>query len=59
LSGWSVQDAHNGGATIKGDGGKFDVTRGTLVPGLGRVTNVRQRGSRWIVVTDKGTIVQR
>ncbi len=64
LSGWTVRSAwsaHNpreGRAMLSGQNGTFEVAAGTLVPGLGRVESVRQRASRWIVVTEKGTISQ-
>jgi hypothetical protein len=59
LSGWSVQDGQFDHAVIAGQGGRYSVWPGTMVPGLGRVVSVRQRGSRWMVVTDKGVILQR
>src|SRR6202521_1885612 len=59
LSGWSVQDARRGAATITGHSGTYEVTPGTVVPGIGRIASVRARGNHWVVVTDKGVIVQR
>jgi chromosome segregation ATPase len=58
LSGWSVT-ANGDSVLITGAGGTFEAKAGTVVPGLGRVADVRQRGARWIVVTDKGVIAQR
>jgi hypothetical protein len=58
LAGWSVRDAQRGAAIITGHGGTYEVTPGTIVPGIGRVASVRPRGNTWIVVTDKGIIVQ-
>jgi hypothetical protein len=59
LAGWSVRDARRGSARITGHGITYRVKRGTVVPGIGRVSGVRARGDRWIVVTEKGIIVQR
>jgi hypothetical protein len=59
LTGWSVQEAQDGAAKITGYTGTYEVTSGTFVPGIGRVSGVHQRANRWIVETEKGTIVQR
>jgi hypothetical protein len=58
VAGWSVQDGQFDHAVIAGQGGRYAVWPGTVVPGLGRVVSVRERGGRWVVVTDKGTITQ-
>jgi len=59
VSNWSVDWAGTEGAVVSGDGGTLAVSPGSVIPGLGRVASVRQRGERWIVVTDKGVIAQR
>jgi hypothetical protein len=56
VNGWSVQDAQFDRAVIAGHGARYTVWPGAIVPGLGRVVSVRERGGRWTVVTDKGTI---
>jgi hypothetical protein len=58
VAGWSVQDGQFDRAVIAGAGARYAVWPGTFVPGLGRVISVRERGGRWTVVTDKGTITQ-
>ena len=58
VSGWSVTNVQNGGAIVTGERGIFEVRPGSIIPGLGQVASVRQRASGWIVVTDKGIIVQ-
>jgi len=58
VNGWSVQDAQFDHAIIAGQGARYAVWPGAIVPGLGRVVSVRERGNRWVVVTDKGTITQ-
>ena len=37
-----------------GEGSQLQVAVGDPVPGYGRVTAIQQRGSSWIVQTDKG-----
>lgn len=59
LTGWSVRGLDGGKAAIAGRGTTYWVTPGSYVPGLGRINNVRQRGNSLIVVTSRGTIVQR
>jgi hypothetical protein len=59
LTGWSVRGFEGGKAAIAGHGTTYWVTMGSYVPGLGRVSNVRQRGNSLVVVTNRGTIVQR
>jgi hypothetical protein len=59
VSNWSVDWAGTEGAVVSGDGGTLAVSPGSVIPGLGRVAGIRQRGERWIVVTDKGVIAQR
>jgi len=59
VSNWSVDWAGTEGAVVSGDGGTLAVSAGSVIPGLGRVAGIRQRGERWIVVTDKGVIAQR
>jgi hypothetical protein len=56
--GWSVQDAQFDHAVIAGQGARYAVWPGTIVPGLGRVVSVRQHAGHWVVVTEKGTITQ-
>ena len=58
VAGWSVQDAQFDHAVIAGQGVRYAVWPGTIVPGLGRVVSVKQHAGRWVVVTDKGTITQ-
>jgi hypothetical protein len=59
VNGWTVAHAQTGYAVITGGGSRYDVAPGYVIPDLGRVADIRQRGNRWIVVTDKGVIKQR
>lgn len=54
---WVVQDVRNGRAMVESSrGGLFLVGAGSLVPGLGRVQEVKRQNGQWVVVTDKGMI---
>lgn len=59
VDGWSLIDVGNGGATIEGRNGVFEVYAGDPVPGLGRVDAIRKQDGRWVVVTSKGLVVAR
>ncbi|MET0723243.1 MAG: hypothetical protein ABWY64_20810, partial [Tardiphaga sp.] len=59
LDGWVLHDVANGGATIEGRPGIFEVYAGDPVPGLGRIDAIRKQDGRWTVVTSKGLIVAR
>jgi hypothetical protein len=59
LDGWVLHDVANGGATIEGRQGFFEVYAGDPVPGLGRIDAIRKQDGRWTVVTSKGLIVAR
>jgi hypothetical protein len=59
LSGWILRDVADGGATIEGRTGIYEVFPGDPLPGLNRVQAVRKVDGRWAVVTAKGLIVAR
>jgi hypothetical protein len=59
VEGWNLLDVGNGGATIEGRNGVFEVYAGDPVPGLGRVDAIRKQDGRWVVVTSKGLVVAR
>jgi cell division protein FtsL len=59
VTNWSVDWGGAEGAVVSGNGETHAVSAGSVLPGLGRVSSVRQRGDRWIVVTEKGVIAQR
>ena len=57
LPDWIVREAHGGRALIENRyGGMFDVTTGSVLPGLGRVESVKRHENQWIVVTAHGVI---
>jgi hypothetical protein len=59
VDGWVLHDVSNGGATIEGRLGIFEVYAGDPVPGLGRIDAIRKQDGRWVVVTSKGLVVAR
>ena len=56
--GWRVLHAGNGAAVISSKDGAIDVTPGSRVPDLGRISAIRQEHGRWVVVTDNGTTIR-
>jgi hypothetical protein len=57
LRDWIVQDVRNGRAMLENRyGGLFLVRTGSVLPGLGRIQEVRRRNGQWIVVTARGLI---
>ncbi len=60
LHDWIVQDVHNGRALVESrHGSLFLVGSGSVMPGLGRVQEVRRQDGEWIVVTERGVITSR
>jgi hypothetical protein len=57
LQDWIVQDVRRGRALVLSRfGGVFDVSSGSVLPGLGRVETVKREDGQWVVVTARGTI---
>jgi len=57
LPDWIVREARAGRALLENRyGGLFDVTAGSVLPGLGRVESVKRHEGQWVVVTAHGTI---
>jgi hypothetical protein len=56
---WVLRDVRRGTAIIEGRGGTIEVDPGDVVPGMGRVEDIRKQDGRWIVVTPKGIITSR
>lgn len=60
LQDWVVQDARRGHALVASRyGGVFDVTVGSVLPGLGHVQTIKRQDGEWVVLTDKGLITER
>jgi hypothetical protein len=57
LHGWVVQDVRNGRAMVETRyGSMFLVASGGMLPGLGRVGEIKRQNGAWIVVTERGLI---
>ncbi|HTV37045.1 MAG TPA: hypothetical protein VMF12_11510 [Xanthobacteraceae bacterium] len=57
LHDWAVQNVRNGRAMVQTRYGSFFlVGSGSVLPGLGRVQEIKRQNGEWIVVTDKGLI---
>ncbi len=60
LHDWVVQDVRNGRAMVESRYGAFFlVGAGSIMPGLGRVREVKRQNGEWVVVTDRGLITPR
>jgi hypothetical protein len=59
VDGWVVRDVYNGSAMIQGRAGMIEVVPGDILPGLGRIEQVKRQDGRWVVVTSRGLIVSR
>jgi hypothetical protein len=59
LDAWVVRDVYNGSAMIQSRAGIIQVIPGDILPGLGRIEQVRRQDGRWMVVTSRGVIVSR
>lgn len=58
LQDWIVQDVRSGRALLQNRyGGMFDVGEGSKLPGLGRIDQIKRQDGRWLVLTERGTIV--
>lgn len=53
---WVVREVVNGKAMLQGPRGVIGVSRGDLVPGVGRVQSIARQGGHWIVATKNGVI---
>lgn len=57
VDGWVLREVYNGAALIEGQNRRlYEVMPGAFLPGVGRVEAIERRGSRWVVLTDKGVI---
>src|SRR5579885_2763073 len=57
LADWIVHDVRKGRALIESRyGGMFDVGTGSVLPGLGRVDQIKRQDGQWLVLTARGTI---
>ena len=57
LQDWVVQDVQSGRALVANRyGGMFDVGEGSMLPGIGRIDQIKRQDGQWLVLTERGTI---
>ena len=56
IEGWTLREVANGTAVLEGPGGIRTVSRGDMIPGVGRVESIFRWGNRPIVATSRGLI---
>jgi len=59
VEGWTLRNVYDGIALVQGRFGLVEVEPGDVIPGIGRIDNIRRQDGRWVVVTSKGLIVAR
>jgi hypothetical protein len=57
LDGWVVRKVYDGAALVEGRYGIVEVEPGTILPGVGRVQEIKRQDGHWVVVTPKGLIM--
>jgi hypothetical protein len=57
VEGWVVRKIYDGAALIEGRYGMVEVEPGMVLPGLGRIHEIKRQDGRWVVVTAKGLIM--
>ncbi len=57
VQGWILRRVYDGTALIEGREGIIEVEPGTMLPGLGRIEDIKKQDGRWVVLTSKGLIV--
>jgi hypothetical protein len=57
VDGWVLREVYNGAALVESRNRRlYEVMPGGLLPGVGKVEAIERRGTRWVVLTDKGFI---
>jgi hypothetical protein len=57
VDGWVLREVYNGAALVESRNRRlYEVMPGGILPGVGRVEAIERRGTRWVVLTDKGFI---
>lgn len=59
LQGWVLRRVYNGAALIESRDGIIEVESGSVVPGLGRVEDIKRQDGRWVMTTSRGLVVGR
>ncbi|MET0313765.1 MAG: hypothetical protein ABW275_05175 [Hansschlegelia sp.] len=58
VKGWTLREVYDDVAVLEGRRGTIEVERGATAPGVGRVKSIERRAGEWVVVTDRGLILQ-
>ena len=56
---WVVREVVRGVALLEGRHGLIEVVRGARAPGMGRVKSIERRDGQWVVVTERGLVLER
>ncbi len=57
VDGWVLREVYNGAALVESRNRRlYEVMPGGILPGVGRVEAIERRGTRWVVLTNKGFI---
>ncbi len=57
VDGWVLREVYNGAALVESRNRRlYEVMPGGILPGVGKVEAIERRGTRWVVLTDKGFI---
>lgn len=58
VEGWSLRKVYGSDAAlVEGRYGVVEIEPGDVVPGLGRIQEIRRQDGRWVVVTSRGLVV--
>jgi hypothetical protein len=58
VEGWSLRRAYGSdSALVEGRFGVIEIVPGDLVPGLGRIQEIKRQDGHWVVVTSRGLVV--
>jgi hypothetical protein len=58
VEGWSLRRVYGSdSALVEGRYGVIEIVPGDLVPGLGRVQEIKRQDGHWVVVTSRGLVV--
>jgi hypothetical protein len=58
ISGWLVHSVRDDLALVEGNGLHYEVREGELLPDAGIVRSIKKRGDKWVVLTNKGVIIE-
>jgi hypothetical protein len=59
VQGWVLRRVYDGAALIEGRDGIMEVELGSIVPGLGRIDEIKRLDGRWVMMTSRGMVLGR